>query len=258
MPRGKKVPKETRPAVCDPHAARGGTPGVRRWRGALRNSLRACGATLKQPQRVSSRSMRDFAHATPPPPRPRRSLKGGGDDTGHRCARPPTRRRCAPRVPGRAQRWPVCGLQTPSGRTEERRAWGGRVCRPGQPGGLRAACQGFAVDAPAQAGRRTRCGGELQALVLRRDVGVQRDDGARRRRLDAHGRGRAGHRVFGIRQGSEAFCISAGSYAIHSKKRLLRASEEPLGARLRGWRRLGQCGVTGCAQTPWAPRSPPP
>ena len=41
LPRGKKVPKETRPAVCDPHAARGGTPGARRWRGALRNSLRA-------------------------------------------------------------------------------------------------------------------------------------------------------------------------------------------------------------------------
>ena len=41
LPRGKKVPKETRPAVCDPHATRGGTPGARRWRGALRNSLRA-------------------------------------------------------------------------------------------------------------------------------------------------------------------------------------------------------------------------
>ena len=41
LPRGKKGGKETRPAVCDPHAARGGTPGARRWRGALRNSLRA-------------------------------------------------------------------------------------------------------------------------------------------------------------------------------------------------------------------------
>ena len=33
---------------------------------------------------------------------------------------------------GRAQRWPVCGLHTPSGRAEKRRAWGGRgsaACR---------------------------------------------------------------------------------------------------------------------------------
>ena len=107
LSRDKKVPKETRPAVCDPFASLRGKPGARRWRGALRNSLRAYGASLKQPQRVSSQSMRDFAHATPPPPRPRRSLKGGGDNTGHRCARPPTRRRYAPRAPGRAQRWPV-------------------------------------------------------------------------------------------------------------------------------------------------------
>ena len=110
LSRDKKGGKETRPAVCDPHAARGGTPGARRWRGALRNSLRAYGASLKQPQRVRPRSMRDFAHATPPPPRPRRSLKGGGDNSGHRCARPGVRGAQRLRVGGRAQRWPVSGF----------------------------------------------------------------------------------------------------------------------------------------------------
>ena len=30
---------------------------------------------------------------------------------------------------GRAQRWPVCGLQTPSGRAEKRREWGGRAAQ---------------------------------------------------------------------------------------------------------------------------------
>ena len=30
---------------------------------------------------------------------------------------------------GRAQRWPVCGLHTPSGRAEKRRAWGGRAAQ---------------------------------------------------------------------------------------------------------------------------------
>ena len=30
---------------------------------------------------------------------------------------------------GRAQRWPVCGLHTPSGRAEKRRAWGGRAAK---------------------------------------------------------------------------------------------------------------------------------
>ena len=102
----RKYPKKRAPQSATPTLRVGAHLG--RDAGGVRCGTRcALRASLKQPQRVSSRSMRDFAHATPPPPRPRRSLKGGRDDTGHRYARPPPRRRCAPRAPGRAQRWPV-------------------------------------------------------------------------------------------------------------------------------------------------------
>ncbi len=46
------------------------------------------------------------ARATPQAPRRRRSHRGFEVHTGHRCARPPRRGRCAPCVRGRAKRWP--------------------------------------------------------------------------------------------------------------------------------------------------------
>ncbi len=66
-------------------------PAAGRLRGALRNSLRACGAPLKQPQRVSSRSACVLRHTRHPARcAPRRIQRGWGTDihTGHRFARP--------------------------------------------------------------------------------------------------------------------------------------------------------------------------
>ena len=126
LPRGKKVPKETRPAVCDPHAARGGTPGARRWRGALRNSLRAtrCARTTAASQTRKHARLR-ACHPTTASPQaqPERGWRQFGPSL-----------RSASRALRAAKSRPSAamarvGLQPPSGRTEERRAWGGRVCR---------------------------------------------------------------------------------------------------------------------------------
>ncbi len=65
--RRKKVTKErATPLSASPALCAGATCGARAW-GALRNSLRACGAPLKQPQRVSPRSVCPSAHAAPRP-----------------------------------------------------------------------------------------------------------------------------------------------------------------------------------------------
>ena len=89
--RQKKVTKEkATPLSASPALRYGATCGAR-GQGALRNSLRACGAPLKQPQRVSSRSACVLRH-TRHPARcvPRRIQRGWGTDihTGHRFARP--------------------------------------------------------------------------------------------------------------------------------------------------------------------------
>ncbi len=62
----RKSPKKGRPRCLRPCASLQATCGARAW-GALRNSLRACGTPLKQPQRVSPRSVCPSAHATPRP-----------------------------------------------------------------------------------------------------------------------------------------------------------------------------------------------
>ena len=89
--RRKKVTKErATPLSASPALRYGATCGAR-GQGALRNSLRACGAPLKQPQRVSSRSACVLRHTRHPARcAPRRIQRGWGTDihTGHRFARP--------------------------------------------------------------------------------------------------------------------------------------------------------------------------
>ena len=128
MPRGKKVPKETRPAVCDPHAARGGTPGARRWQGALRNSLRATRfAQTAAASQFTKHARLRACHPTTASPQaqPERGWRRHGPSL--RSASRARALRAAKSRPSAAMA--RMGLQTPSGRTEERRAWGGRVCR---------------------------------------------------------------------------------------------------------------------------------
>ena len=87
----KKVTKEkATPLSASPALRYGATCGAR-GQGALRNSLRACGAPLKQPQRVSSRSACVLRHTRHPARcAPRRIQRGWGADihSGHRFARP--------------------------------------------------------------------------------------------------------------------------------------------------------------------------
>jgi len=124
----RKYPKKRAPQSATPTLRAGANLG--RDAGGVRCGTRcALRASLKQPQRVSSRSMRDFAHATPPAPRPRRSLKGGGARHGPSLRSAWRARRAAPACWGPSAAMARVGLQPPSGRTEERRAWGGRVCR---------------------------------------------------------------------------------------------------------------------------------
>jgi len=126
--RGKKVPKETRPAVCDPHAARGGTPGARRWRGALRNSLRA--ARYVQTTAASQFTKHARLRAChPASASPQAQPERGWRQFGPSLRSAWTSRRAAPACWGPSAAMARVGLQPPSGRTEERRAWGGRVCR---------------------------------------------------------------------------------------------------------------------------------
>ena len=77
--RQKKVTKEkATPLSASPALRYGATCGAR-GQGALRNSLRACGAPLKQPQRVSSRSACVLRHTRHPARcAPRRIQRGVG------------------------------------------------------------------------------------------------------------------------------------------------------------------------------------
>ena len=61
-------PKERRPCWLRPPRGARGQPGAEHLRGAPWNSLRACGAALRQPRRVSLRSG-DVSCGTSPPPR---------------------------------------------------------------------------------------------------------------------------------------------------------------------------------------------
>ena len=128
LSRDKKGGKETRPAVCDPHAARGGTPGARRWRGALRNSLHAARfAQTTAASQFTKHARLRACHPTTASPQaqPERGWRRHGPSL--RSASRAQALRAAKSRPSAAMA--RMGLQTPSGRTEERRAWGGRVCR---------------------------------------------------------------------------------------------------------------------------------
>ena len=84
--RQKKVTKEkATPLSASPALRYGATCGAR-GQGALRNSLRACGAPLKQPQRVSSRSACVLRHTRHPARcAPRRIQRGKGNQTSTRA-----------------------------------------------------------------------------------------------------------------------------------------------------------------------------
>ena len=125
-------PKEKRPHDCDPSAQRWGTPAPGHMRGAPWNSLRACGAALGQPRRVSPRCGCVLRHTRHPASTPAQAQPQGVEappniHTGHCFARPGWHRRCAPcvctcgmwhvayamshvpfaaRMLGRAQQWP--------------------------------------------------------------------------------------------------------------------------------------------------------
>ncbi len=97
-------PKESRqrkgdPTVCDPfRLRRAGQPVSGRAWGAPRNSLRAF--ALRSDSRGESELKRVRPAAHPPPhalPDTGASTREWGSHTGHRCARPPARERCAPR-----------------------------------------------------------------------------------------------------------------------------------------------------------------
>ena len=114
--RRKKGTKERATLLSATPSLRCGATWGARSRGAPQNSLRACGAALKQLRRVSSRSMRA---PTRMPPRALRAPGAYRREPGERtptraiaalrCARPRLRgrKRHALRKPGRAQRWPV-------------------------------------------------------------------------------------------------------------------------------------------------------
>jgi len=67
---------------------------------------------------------------TPQPSRRRRIQKGVDSHTGHRCARPGTRGRYAPRRLGRAQRWPVSRVPFWPCRGAQRMGWAWASKRP--------------------------------------------------------------------------------------------------------------------------------
>jgi len=72
----RKSPKKRRPPVCDPFALRRGKPAVGRLRGAPWNSLCAARAAQTATASQSTKHARFDAHATPQPPRRRRSQQG--------------------------------------------------------------------------------------------------------------------------------------------------------------------------------------
>ena len=121
----EKYPKERRPSCLRPLRGnlRRGVCGVRR---GTRYALRAA---LRQPRRVSSRSMRVLRHACYPANTPPQAHTDGMV-TGLCFARPGRTRHCAPVLGCRAQRWP--------GATPSVCAWGAqgagwRVCRRTHP-----------------------------------------------------------------------------------------------------------------------------
>ena len=119
-----------RPQVCDPCAALRGKPASRALRGALRNSLRACGASFRQPQRVSSRSgciLRCSRHPASPAPQ---AQPQGGIPHGPSLRSAPAffplsrlRERVGVRVLGPSAA--MARIKHPSGRAEKRSGWGG-------------------------------------------------------------------------------------------------------------------------------------
>ena len=74
----RKSPKKRRPPVCDPFALRRGKPAAGRLRGAPWNSLCAARAARTTTASQSTKHGRFDAHATPQPPRRRRSQQGVG------------------------------------------------------------------------------------------------------------------------------------------------------------------------------------
>ena len=125
----RKYPKKRAPQSATPtlrvgaHLGRD-AGGVR----ALRNSLRAtrCAQTTAASQFTTHARLR-ACHPTSASPQaqPERGWRRHGPSL--RSAW--TSRRAAPAPARPSAAMARMGLQTPSGRTEERRAWGGRVCR---------------------------------------------------------------------------------------------------------------------------------
>jgi|GEM_PF-669294 len=74
----RKSPKKRRPPVCDPCAALRGKPAARRLWGAPWNSLCAARAARTTTASQITKHGRFDAHATPQPPRRRRSQQGVG------------------------------------------------------------------------------------------------------------------------------------------------------------------------------------
>ena len=117
----EKYPKERRPCCLRPSASLRATWGARA-RGAPWNSLRACGASFRQPRRVRSRSGCVLRHTRHPAPcAPQAQPEGMGSQQPHgpslRSAPSRGRKRLALRNLGRAQRWPVglfgCSVVSP-------------------------------------------------------------------------------------------------------------------------------------------------
>ena len=77
----RKSPKKRRPPVCDPCASLRGKPASCRLRGAPWNSLCAARAARTATASQSTKHGRCDAHATPQPPRRRRSQQGLGSRT---------------------------------------------------------------------------------------------------------------------------------------------------------------------------------
>ena len=112
----RKSPKKGRPYCARPFAARRATCDARTG-AAPQNSLRATRSVQTTAASQSTKHGRSDAHATPQPPRRRRSQQGWGSRTanipsGHRCARPSLRsaRRLRPRDGAErsaAKQWPV-------------------------------------------------------------------------------------------------------------------------------------------------------
>ncbi|TWG38893.1 hypothetical protein ATF69_0759 [Acidovorax delafieldii] len=116
----RKSPKKRRPPVCDPGASLRGKPAAGRLRGAPWNSLCAARAAQTSTASQLTRHGRSDAHATPQPPRRRRSQQGWDSRTSKRphgpllrSAQAAQRVALAPARWGRAQQRPVWLFCTP-------------------------------------------------------------------------------------------------------------------------------------------------